>query len=188
MIVTLNELKQYLNLKTAVTTNDTVLTSFITQSQSEIKDYLRFEPESGTRTIYFNSNSGLYYQINDVNITAITSLAYRNLPTESYTTVSSSLYATQQISGLTWLYCSNGFAYDINRLIYVGGYTTIPDTIKAVCLEKAAIKYKNSGIGESNLGLQQRGENVASTSMTTIYKELQNKWNTMLDPYRLLLQ
>jgi len=187
MIVSLVEVKRYMNFDTAVTTNDTLLTQFINEAESYINKYLRFDVASGSRTINFGYQSGTYLFINDMNVTAITSLKYKSLPTESYTTVSSSKYAIQKIKGLYYLYCENGFGYDINELIYTGGYSTIPDVIKSVCIEMVAMKIKESGFGKSQLGLSVQTENHNNVAITNQIQSLYSKWHNMLNQYKLPL-
>ena len=187
MIVSLVECKRYMNFDTAVTTNDTLLTQFINEAENYINRYVRFNVASASRTIEFGYQSGNYLFLNDMNVTAITSLKYKSLPTESYTTVSSSKYAIQKIKGLYYLYCENGFGYDINELVYTAGFSTIPDVIKSVAIEMVVMKYKESGVGKSQLGLSVQTENHNNYSVTNQIQSLYSKWHNMLNEYKLPL-
>ncbi len=185
MIISLTELKNYLNV--SGTTNDTFYTQLINEATNYINNFVRYNVESGSRTIYFSSQSGCYLFLNDINVTAITTLKYKSLPTENYTTVSSAKYALQKIQGLQYLYCEDGYGYEINELVYTAGYSTIPDVIKNVAIEMVTMKIKESGLGKSQLGLAVQTETRNNVTETNQIQSLQNKWHNMLQPYKLML-
>lgn len=188
MIVSLTELKRYLNVANAVTTNDTLYHSFIDEANVFINNYLRYNVESGSRTIEFmisdTLDSGSSYIINDKNITAITTLKGKSNVLDSWVTVSSDNYTYFTNNHLTYLHNNAGFS-KINQLVYTAGYTTIPDTIKAVCIEYCFMKIRESGIGKNILGISQIAENHNGISQTTQFKDLTAKWYGMLQPYRV---
>ena len=189
MIVSLVEVKRYNNIDTSNVDNDTLFTQFINEAENYINNYVRFTVASGTRTVEFSNNDtmdALNYLINDRNITAITSISTKSLPTESYTVIDSSQYALLNNSHLTMFYCNSSFGL-INKLVYVAGYSTIPDVIKQVCIEMVTMKIKESGLGKSILGLAQLSENHNGVAITTQYKDLFTKWHNLLDQYKLHL-
>lgn len=188
MIVSLGELKRYLNVASGVTTNDTLYDSFIHEATVFINNYLRYNVESGSRTIEFmisdTLDSGSSYIINDKNVTAITTLKGKSNVLDSWVTVSSDNYTYYTTNHLTYLHNNAGFS-KINQLVYTAGYTTIPDAIKAVCIEYCFMKIRESGIGKNILGISQVAENHNGISQTTQFKDLTAKWYGMLQPYRV---
>ncbi len=189
MIVSLTEVRRYINEDVAATSTDALYTQFINEAENYINNYVRFNVASGTRTIEFSNNDtmdALRYLINDKNVTAITSFSTKSSPLDSYVVIDSSEYALLNENHLTYFYSNSSFNL-LNKLVYTAGYTTIPDVIKSVCIEMVAMKIKESGFGKSALGLSQSAENHNNFAITTQYKDLFSKWHNLLNQYKLHL-
>jgi len=70
------------------------------------------------------------------------------------------------------------------KVIYTGGYSTAPAALKGICLEIAAVYYKNSyaGKGAGRLGLT--SESAGSSENISFDTNIANKWQQVLNGYR----
>ncbi len=184
MLITLNELKTFLNIETAETGEDTILTSFITQSQNLIESYLNYTVESASNTAYIIGNNSAVHCFGFVPVTAISSISRRKTPLEAWETVSSSKYSIYELNGLYNVYYDDVFDYAFYRIIYTQGYSTVPHGIKQCCIELSANMYKTYTRG--NIGISSEIQTNGGAAATTAYKDVwASLMSNKLSMYRL---
>ncbi len=187
MICSVAEIKQYLKLPSDYTASDSFITELINASTNSIEAYLRYAVESGTRTKYFN-NPAKTIVLRENVVTSVTGVYYRTLPSESWTLISSGITLFESELGFE-IYCNNGFDYPYYKVVYVGGYSSVPSEIKAVCIEQTAIRFIESNVAPAgiSLGLSQFTETQNGITKTKQFKDLIPKWEQRLYPFKLLL-
>lgn len=187
-MITLTELKQYLNLTDA--SKDTFLQNCIDASVKEIEDFCNRKLSPGTYTEYIDGNNKSVIHLRNKPITSITSIecfdeyeTYQNLFTGSDSVFNAVEIIPQQncIKLLKGYYFYKG-CKNI-KVTYAAGYSTTPDDVKSVLLELATLKYYNSPLsGHARLG--KASDNINSvTGQSTTFKE--PDWKRVLNKYRL---
>lgn len=177
-MITTTELKQYLNITDS--TLDSFLSNVITHCTAKIEAEICTSLSSSSRTRYFNGNSMTLYLINDLNVTALTSLRYREDPTDSWTTISPSLYGIHNVGLLHYVYFSDVFDSSYTyELVYTAGYSTIPTDLKTLCIELSASWFNDSEHGKGRLGLNSQSITIHGQVGTNSFH---NVWETRVKP------
>lgn len=174
MLISLNELKLFLEIETSDTGFDTLLTQCIVEAQNLIESYLNYSVESASKTIYITGNNSAVYCFGFVPVTAIASISRRTTPLEAWETVSSSKYSIYELNGLYNVYYEDVFDYNLYKIVYTSGYSSVPDGIKMACLELSASIYLAAKRG--TVGIGAKGMTESGSSSTTSYIDL---WNNL---------
>jgi hypothetical protein len=202
MIDILSSVKDYLNIETTDVSNDTLLNRFISSSQKEIENYLDQPIErvsydvrslNATLCTYKGRNVGIIrfpqFRFYFTCPISVLSIKYREEPEDDEIEMTDEVdYNCYYDNYVFIVELSNHF--DLNYIYSVeldlGWDTTsdIPSDIIDVAVEKVAIKYLQSPLKNSTLGLNSKGESLSGGSSTTSYRSLIDEWNKRLNVYK----
>lgn len=183
MIVSLDSVKSY--LKISGTSIDTLLTTFINQSQKEIEKYINKNLDYGSKTIYKSVKDNSTLLLIDDNVNSITSLSYRANPLDSWTLISSDLY-TIVLNDNYFIYYDLFETSKEYKIVYNGGWSTIPDDLQSVAIEMTAIKLNESGEGKNVIGINQIANGFSGNNETTSFIDLfEKRWKRILSKYKV---
>lgn len=122
-----------------------------------------------------------------VPIVALGALSYSNAIGEDPTVVTEGTYEVAYQDGVPYVRgaLSGGYSY---TLVLTAGYSAVPPDVEQVCIEMAAVRLRNSGLGQlgqSTLGVKSRStsENGQITK-STVYEN--PDWQARLAPYRVI--
>ena len=142
-LVSLANVKEYLKIATAVTTDDTMLTNIITRIEKTMKIAMQQEVEYASYTEYYDGDGTDTLLLNQFPISTITSIhddtdrAYG-----SDTLISSAdyvFYANEgmvQLDGLTFTEGKQNI-----KVVYSAGFSPIPEDIKLAAIQLSAAEY-----------------------------------------------
>lgn len=200
-IVTLNEVKNYLNMATGALSIDTVLEDFIdtvsgkfesetnnkcvTQEVEEILD----GPFSDTLETTFFPIQALY---GDTPAERLANLQYRNMAGEAWQNLADSedyvFIPDTNAVGIQLLLPAGYIAGIKNtRVKYLCGSARedVPADIRKVIIEGVAIMWKESSQGDGRLGLSSQSGTVSGGS--TGYEDFQKRWDAVVSRHRKLV-
>ena len=127
----------------------------------------------------FLDSNNLILPYNPIN--SITSIKYKEKPTDSLTTISSTDYA---ING-RYIYSESGFTKTyIYEVIANFGYSTIPDDLVSIATEMVAIKFRESKNGDDSLGKGTMSDSKSGCAANTSFIDMNTKFKPILDKYR----
>lgn len=118
MIITREHVKSdWLEIEANSTTHDAAIDRFIQQAEKIIDGYCR-QPitEEYGKTIYFNGHCGIWHNSHYTVPITLTSLSYRELPTDSWTATSGAVVHDGKI------YYESGYEYPEWKLVINAGY------------------------------------------------------------------
>jgi hypothetical protein len=182
-MVSLTNVKLY--LKISGTSLDTLLTNFINQAQTEIEKFINKNLDYGSKTIYKKVPKATTLLLIEDNVNSLTSVSYRDSPLDSWTAISSTLYALTLNDNYFIYYDS--FAPNVEyKVVYNGGWSAIPDDLQSVAIEMVAIKLNESSEGKSVLGVQQIANGFSGNNETTTFADLfERRWKRILNKYKV---
>lgn len=188
-ISSLSDIKQYLKIDVAETAQDTFLTDLLNKATNDINTYCRQPFEltditiilTGILAFYDASKAILPYDV----VNSIASLKYRETPLDDYITIASDEYKLIKMGTLNIVYYYNGFTptYQYEIALNVG-YSSIPEEINQVCIEKTAIMFFESKQGGGRLGLTNLNESKSGFTGSTTYNDMRDRHNLILDKYK----
>ncbi len=187
-IITNSDVKTYLKIDNSA--HDTALTNFIAACQKRAEKYCNQPFESQSYDHFFTGIGQEYYALPYKNVTALSSLSYRTVPTDSFTVVDVANTALFQERSVHLLYYSSGFAWGtFFKATITAGYSplSIPDDLQQIVTEMVAIMYKESTLsGDGLLGIDTESTGFAGESVTKRFTDLwEKRWKGMLNPYRV---
>lgn len=193
-MITLAELKQYLQIATADTSQDAFVQTCADNAISTVNDYCNRDLRSATYTEYVDGN-GDKITISNYPVTSISVLQYYDNSTYDYADIISSpdtiANSTRIIPNSRFVRLVKGYSFEPGesniKIIYLGGYSTAPADIKGVCLEIASVYYKNSyaGVGGGRLGVTNSSTTTESkVESITFDPDITKKWQSILNQYR----
>ena len=147
MLATLADFKIFLNIDSADTSQDTFLTSCLTNAGAIVERYLNRKIEAADYDEKYDGGGNNFIILNYMPINSISSLK------DGDDTISVDDYVYYADSGIVKL--KSGYFEDgiqNVQISYNAGYTTVPDVIEEATLEIAALLYKGSDAGEGRLG------------------------------------
>lgn len=182
-IVNVSDVCSYLNLGTTASATS-LLSSAISWVSSEFESYVGLPIKEQQFLGYYNGHNS-FLCLNNYPITSLVSIKYRNSDTEGYT---NDITNNVQVDGigkyrLYYPYATFPCGFNPIQVIYNAGYSIVPYDIQKICIEAVAITYRESKLGESALGIQNR--NVDGTvGLTQQYLDLTDKHKSVLDKYK----
>lgn len=158
MIISLDELKQYLNITSDE--QDNFLFSIVLTADEKIKSYLNRDLEL---TYYIEVYSGQGVDVlplNNYPIVSITKIEFlEDYEQDLWYDAEDKKFKFIITNNNTSLRIVNGKfpdGYDNVKIYYIAGYDIIPQDIKFYCLELASLYFKTSFLGSNNVGLTSR--------------------------------
>jgi len=204
-IVTLAEAKQQLNITTSNTNEDDLLTSWINETSDEVEHYCNrlFVSQSVTSEIHDGDGTSViyprYFPLQQLSVaTAPTSadilaaVQYRTSPDDTWTDIETDtdhiFYDTGDTAKRCYIELYDEY-FDAGRrnikLVYKAGYATVPSDVKKVVLEKIQVRWNESKHGNDWLGQSNINESQVSGSLSLSIQRLDERWNAILDRYRI---
>lgn len=189
-LITLPELKRYLGIKDAETGKDDLLIDCINEASDMINDHCNRPLKSADYVHYLNGQGGdtlslPYYPVTEV--TEIKTIAYDG--SEDALLSGSDTVSNTVVLDDSSLFLRKGYYFPRGRknikVSYSAGYEDIPNDVKKVCKEVAAMIYKESKGGEDKLGVRSESKGVGATVSKTFYQDSE-KLLAGLDSYRKL--
>lgn len=168
---------------------DTTLTAYLAQAE-ELASKIVGQPlvEQSVTRDWHNDMAGMSYFLPYIkNTIVLTSLQYRDLPDESFSTQSGAvLYKS---GGLTRIYNPLGYSYGFYRANLVVGFTTAtaPADLVAVISEMVMEMLKATSLagGDSRFGVTSLAQGESDVTRTTIYANLRPRFEKMLAPWKV---
>lgn len=182
-LTTLANLKEYLKIPTATTTDDALLGSLIVRVSAFIRDYLgRTITDEGTLTEYHDGLGRSYVMLNEYPILTLTTV--HDDPDRAFG--SSALIATADLiqeEDLGIIRRKFGVPFQNYRknvqIVYTAGYAAVPGGIEQVVIEVISAKYKKL----PRIGVQSRSLKDGSRSYFSS-REFSTEQQGLLSPYR----
>ena len=176
MLVTVAELKTYMEYKADDTTNDALFTDYIENSQNLIETFLNYTVEQSSRTYNFIGDGSYLYCLSFIPVASITSIQRRASPLDSWETVSSSKYTLIELNNLYQIYYDDTFNSSYQYKVIVSeGYSVVPYGIRNCCLELCTNMWLSRKDGRN--GLNAKAQTFGGTSGTTSYNDV---WNNLI--------
>lgn len=162
---------------------------------STVTDYCSRDFRAEAYTEYISGKGAPTIKIKNFPLTSVSLLQfydnsiydYSNIITGSGDTINNS---TRLLSESGEINLVKGYSFEPGenniKVTYTGGFSTAPADIKGVCLEIAAVYYKNSyaGKGGGRLGLTSQNVGGQSSEGITFDVNLAKKWQQILNQYR----
>lgn len=180
-MITLAEFKSFANIK--ATTVDTQLTEIVSSAISYFQEACNRIFSSTNYTEYYTGNGRAWLYLKNYPITAVSKIEYYNgyswveMDKTGLVMDNNKIFFPQQIL----------FPYGVNlKITYTAGYTTVPESLKNACLERAKYLYDHSGIegSKNNLGMSSVSE-AGMVGTSTTFKEPDH--SVVIDKFRRVL-
>jgi hypothetical protein len=200
-IITLDELKAYINVEASDATKDTLLYSIIDLCSGRIEEAIdsAVAPQdtteildgTGTRVLTLESFISDIYGSTDPD--RLDNVQYRNGPDDAWTNLVTDIDHLEldgkgiELLGTTSsIRMASGFPRGRKniKVRYYAGFDPVPAKLKVVCLEMSAMMFKESGVGGGQLGMNSMNMGVGGGSSASTYKDLESKWQTVFDEYQ----
>lgn len=181
-LATLAQLKTQLGFMNSDVTRDSKLTLFLSAGQSWVQSYCNRLFESTSYTELFHGNRSNFLNPRQWPITEVTEL--RISSDRDWSSVATLIASTDYgicTDGLGITYYAGYFPYgsDNVRLVYKGGYVTIPGEITLACLWAAEWFYLHNNRGDSGrTTASKQGESIG------ILADVPPMIKTILQPYK----
>lgn len=199
-MITRTEVKQAINIKPANDTYNDFIDRVILSIKREIKGWCGQSIESDSETLEFIGNDSQYTILRKFPIGGITSLKYKDTPTDDWTVISSSDYAKVKDSTLTYLYYEGYYTAPFYQVIYEYGYSfvtsgvddqtidtnEVPEDIRNVALEMAIWIWTESNLSDDkSLTIASKSISEAGKTVNFSYmKDWKPNWRRVLGKYR----
>lgn len=186
-LLTKTDVKDYLDISGV--DYDDIIDDFISETENDILNKLGQEVESTTADVIIMGTGKSQALLLNHPVTAINTLSYRAVPTDSWTTVDSDDYTLYKADTCDFIYYNSftkGYQYKVN-ITY--GYGSVPDAIKSVAVEMVTDKLLNSNASPLpeafRHGIAQRAESTNGFTGTTTLK--QAEYYHRLAKYQVIL-
>jgi len=183
-MISLSEVKNYLNLSTVDAPRDAILTTYIGYASSLVEKWCQTPIKAVAKDFYFRGLNSEYKYLPFVQINTLTSTSYRDHPGDSWTALT--CYLTI-IDGVYNLYNPDRFTKNEYKVVLNVGFATIPDDIKLVCTEIVSTIWNESNKGTDGIGRlgisQHNTTNLNGMIQNTTFKDLTMKWKDDLRKY-----
>ena len=206
-IITLVDVKQYLNIELTDVTNDDLFLSWITQATSRIERFIDQPVVSREAVDILDGNGGWTILAKTGRIislvsngqpgslldaSAINNVQYRTLaldPWQAIVTDAAQIYvdpiAPWKVQLLDWYLFFVGFGNI--RLRYNAGFATVPGEISEVAVEMVADNWNQSKRSASpRLGLKTINRGGVGQSLGDSFDNMDDRWKRKLQRYRRL--
>ena len=187
MINALATYKTYLKVTGA--TLDTPLTALAEEAEGYVKDYLNRDIESATYTEYYDGSGRSLLTLNQYPITTLTSVSVYDSADETWDLlVLGTDYDRSAIRSHAIYLDGYTFVKGIEnyKVVYIGGYTTVPKKIQLVCKKVMKILYDQSPLGEGYLGYTALSNNVGGSQNINVDLDALNRTLKEAVDYRAL--
>ncbi|RTK93577.1 phage gp6-like head-tail connector protein [Candidatus Saccharibacteria bacterium] len=159
-LTTLADVKESLGLSSGDTSKDNLIIRKINQATRMIENYCdcRFKETTYTGELY-DGHGGNELVLRHKPIISVTSLAYRNVPTNEnyFTTVDATDYYVKEEYGVIEFLAPFTQWIDRWQVTYSAGYTTIPEDVAEACATLAAYLVVN-GTSGTNVKRKREGQ------------------------------
>lgn len=153
-LITLQYGKDFLGIATADTAKDSVITTLIATASQIVESHCNRTFAKATYTEYLDNEFTGYIRIKNAPITSITSLTFYPDTTIDVKDVSDFCFNDYgEISGKGYVYCFPTGVRSI-KVVYVGGYETIPADVQAATAFVLSNLYNSIGRDNSVLTLK----------------------------------
>lgn len=171
-IISNTDVKTYLSITES--TFDATITSYISKVESQIVDMVGQNIDSTTSDVIFKGNGKTRHLLLNKPVTDLNSLSYRAVPTDDWTTITSTDYTLYEADSVYWIYYNSFYSSYEYKANITYGYDTIPEPVKMVAIEMVTDKLLDSNILNLNEGfrhgLSARAEGVNGYTGTTSFK------------------
>lgn len=190
-IVSLDEVFTFMRPK-ADTTNES-LSAFceyvISYVSDSIESYCNKAIKEQSFTGYYDGDNCYKLYTDNYPINSVTSLQYRNYPSESYkdivSNISQEVFLYSNYIELYWNIFPSG--NKSIKISYDAGFNVIPGVIKLVALEMCQMTYDNAKFGNNFLGLKSSNDGGAfNNSKSVDYSPIKKEHKEILNKFRKL--
>jgi len=179
----------YLNIAVTETGLDAMIAVWLTNVQ-EIASKICGQPLVSIAVVHDweNVDGGVSYFLPYIkNAVTITSLQYRQLPSDSFTTQASPVVYKSQ--GLQRIYNPDNYTYTFYRANITVGFTdtTAPSDLVHIISEMVTDVMKQTPFagGDNRFGVSSLAVSEGGTTRTTVYKDLLPRWTKLLAPWKV---
>lgn len=207
-LINLTDVKRYLKIDFTDTTNDDLLLGWITQSTSQIENFIDQPVMSREAVDICNGTGGWTLTVKTGRIISLVSLGgagtlldplainnvqYRTLSTDLWQPIATDPNQLYVDPSAPWTLVLNDFYlfyYGINnvRVRYNAGFATVPGDFTEVCVQMVATMWNESKRSVNpRLGMRTANRGGAGQSVGDSYLDMDASWARMLQKYRKLI-
>lgn len=196
-LVSLSEIKSYLKISATDTSKDNLLQGWISDVSRSIEAYCgnKIRKQQVLDEIHNGDGTSelwtMFSPITDIygatDNDKLASVQYRNSPLDAWANLASdarTLLIDPNEEQFIELYDA---VFPVGRsnikVSYYAGYDPVPGDIKNVCLEMAAMMWKESNQGDNRLGVQSAADSTSGSNFNTTFKSLKPEWRLVLNNY-----
>lgn len=192
-LITLNRLKDEIDVDYAVTTKDTVLTELIAEASNKIEQFCNQNILSAdTTNLILSGNGKKEWTFPKFPVSALSSFQYRadgTVGNANWLDVDSTTYEAELYGPRYYIYMPDGFLLGTRnyRVTFTSGYVlaSMPPLVTEVCAKLAAIEwFKMYQEGaDRRIGLKSRAESLSGggTGSTSFMNEGDAWWQDALE-------
>ena len=186
-MVTLTQVKNFLEIATSNTEFDTLLNAFIDRATALINNYLGYDLAENTQTYNFVGNGKNEFVLPFVFISNIENLYERSKPTNEWNVKSD--YEFYTINNITYLY-SDSLLNGYYKVDVTSGFAVIPNDVQQKCLEIISYYFRESGAMQGKMsglyGIESIVETTKDMTMNYKFKSMFKEIEFYLNKYKLL--
>ena len=188
MIISLETAKNFMN--DTSNANDSTITALIKAAEEIINGMINQNIMIKTVTYRFTGNNSDRYVIPRFPVNSITSLKYRNNPSETWETLTVNTdYFVTADEKLTEIYYSVGFYSNVEyQIVMSTGYATAPDDVRLVAMQMVKVFFDETPKGDDRLAVTSVSEAQQMMTVNKVYKDLAPAWQRLLSPYTIPVQ
>lgn len=188
--VTLNNVKDYLNISSSDATKDTTFETWLDLICGEIEEACDTEIQPQETEIFLDGNGSKVLNLGrfiedlygDNDTEKLASLQYRTDSQSDWTDLTDDMDNVEFDGRSIVLLYDDFFPLGRKniRVKFYAGFDPVPAKLKRVALEEFAMMYKESNLGTGQLGVQSL--NTGSTTSAT-FKDIASRWQSVFDEY-----
>ncbi len=197
-LVSLSEVKSYLKISATDTSKDNLLQGWISDVSRSIEAYCQNKIRRQQVLGEIHNGDGVSEQwttfspITDIygatDNDKLASVQYRNSPLDAWINLATDVRNILIDSADKKFIELYDMAFPTGRsnikVSYYAGFDPVPGDIKNVCLEMAAMMWKESNQGENRLGVQSTADSTSGSNFNTTFRSLKPEWRLVLNRYR----
>lgn len=177
---TLADLKEWLSIPPATTTNDALLTKLLNAATAFMDTYMeREDVRASARTEARDGNGNRRLMVKHWPVTAVSSVEINGqaVPASASWAVNGYVFDKNSIT-LRGLVFEDGVQNV--QLAYTAGYTVVPDDLNQACIELAGFKYRTRDTTASGF----QSKSLAGETISFSQKDMSTSVKSVLNEYR----
>lgn len=179
-LITLDEVKPWLNIDLPNHNSDTLLSSLISAASGWVSNWINRDILSASYTVYLDGSGSNRQMLGDYPITAVSSLNINGVSIPSAVGFNDNGFRFDDKSIMLKGYRFERGVSNI-QISYTAGYATVPQDLKQVTIELVGYKFKEM----TRIGLSQK--NIAGEVTAFDMKDLKEHSKNLLNNYNKVI-